>query len=288
MSPRLCCFTSLLLLAGLGSTCYAASEPDANQAPVETLLAQPYRVGINLTKYLVSEKLDGVRALWDGQHLRSRSGHLIHAPAWFTSGFPAHPLDGELWTGRHQFDQVSAAVRRLVPLDDEWRTISYQVFELPDGYGSFDDRLLQLKLSADQVDLPWLQVVHQFPVADDHALQIRLHDYVKSGGEGLMLHRRDALWQTGRSDALLKLKDYLDAEAKVIAYQAGKGKYQGKMGALLLEMPNGKKFKLGTGFSDALRLAPPELGSVVTYRYRDLTPQGIPRFASFLRLYETD
>jgi len=288
MSPRLRCLTSVLFLAGLASSRYAVCDPVTNQPPLQTLLARNYTASINLANYLVSEKLDGVRALWDGQHLRFRSGNIIHAPSWFTSRLPSHPMDGELWTGRQQFDQVSAAVRRLVPANDEWQTISYQVFELPDGYGSFEDRLRQLNLSADRVGVPWLQVVHQFSVEDEQELHLTLRRFVKLGGEGLMLHRRDAVWQTGRSDALLKLKDYLDAEAKVIAYEAGKGKYQGKMGALLLEMPNGKKFKLGTGFSDALRLAPPELGSMVTYRYRDLTPQGIPRFASFLRLHETD
>ncbi|WP_287032112.1 hypothetical protein [Methylophilus sp.] len=83
---------------------------------------------------------------------------------------------------------------------------------------------------------------------------------------------------------LLKLKPQLDAEAKVIAYVPGKGKYQGKMGALLVETLDGIQFKLGTGFTDAERAHPPPIGSLVTYTYRDVTKNGKPKFASFLRV----
>ena len=277
-------FTAFVLLTGLIAGSVHAVRV-AEQLPVipEILLAQQYRPGINHADYLVSEKLDGVRAVWDGHVLRFRSGRPIHAPDWFTAGLPAHALDGELWMGHHDFDDVSGAVRRLAPLDREWHNISYQVFELPGGTGSFEQRLALLKQSAEQARVPWLQVVHHFTVADDTALQQTLKKYVYAGSEGLMLHRRDALWQGGRSDALLKLKMFLDAEATVIAHEPGQGKYQNMLGALLLEMPNGKRFRLGTGFSDAVRRAPPEIGSTVTYRYRDLTAQGVPRFASYLR-----
>lgn len=283
--PPLRRLTSLLLLIGaIAPVGHAAvSAVPEHQAP-QILLAQNYTKGINQTDYLVSEKLDGVRAVWDGATLRFRSGRKINAPDWFITGLPNHPLDGELWIAHHSFDQVSAAVRRAEPLDQEWHRITYNVFELPDGSGSFEQRLAALKLSAGQAQVPWLRVVEQFSLADDSALQLRLKKCVASGGEGLMLHRRDALWQTGRSDALLKLKMLLDAEAKVIAYEPGKGKYKNMLGALLLEMPDGKQFRLGSGFSDTLRRTPPELGSVVTYRYRDLTPQGVPKFASFLRI----
>lgn len=289
MNSRLRNLTSLLALLGaLSPEVLAVNDTETEQHVAQVLLAQTYRPGIDPGAYLVSEKLDGVRALWDGKHLRFRSGRLIAAPTWFTADFPDHAMDGELWMGRRSFDLTSAATRRLQPLDSEWRQLTYQVFELPDAAGSFEHRLEALKLSAQQAKVSWLQVAPQFAVADEAELQRVLRRYVDLGAEGLMLHRRDALWLTGRSDVLLKLKAYLDAEAKVIAHEPGKGKYQGMMGALLLEMPDGKRFRLGTGFSDADRLAPPELGSTVTYQYRDLTPQGIPKFASFLRLRETE
>ncbi len=286
-SPQLCRLTTLLMLCGAFSPLVYSANVPVTETP-EILLAHDYVPGANPAAYFVSEKLDGVRAIWDGKILRFRSGKEINAPAWFTANFPAHALDGELWMGRHQFDQISAATRRLIPDDDEWQMISYQVYELPDGFGTFEDRLTALKLSVDKVDVSWLNVLHQFSVADEDELQSTLRHYVQLGGEGLMLHRRDALWQTGRSDVLLKLKLVLDAEAKVIAHEPGKGKYQGMLGALLLEMPNGIQFRLGTGFSDEQRRFPPAIGSVVTYQYRDLTPQGVPKFANFLRVRVDD
>ena len=99
-----------------------------------------------------------------------------------------------------------------------------------------------------------------------------------------MLHLADAPYVTGRSDVLLKLKPLLDTEAKVITHIPGKGKHEGKMGALLVETPAGLRFKLGTGFSDAVRANPPMVGALVTYTYRDVTPSGKPRFASFVRV----
>jgi len=86
------------------------------------------------------------------------------------------------------------------------------------------------------------------------------------------------------ADALRKLKPMPDEEARVIAHLPGKGRHAGRMGALLLVLPDGQQFALGTGFSDAQRADPPPVGAVVTYRYRDRTPRGLPRFASFLRV----
>ncbi|MBU6466279.1 MAG: DNA ligase, partial [Burkholderiales bacterium] len=100
------------------------------------------------------------------------------------------------------------------------------------------------------------------------------------------LHRGDSLYREGRSDDLIKVKTHDDAEARVIAHLPGKGKHAGKMGALLLEMPGGQRFKLGTGFSDADRAAPPPVGSWVTYRFLGTHDSGLPRFASFVRVRE--
>lgn len=275
--------TSLLLLCGVIAPGAVSASSSVSTIP-GFLLAENYQPGVHVNDYLVSEKLDGVRAIWDGRVLRFRSGNVIQAPAWFTLGFPDHPLDGELWIAHHNFDRVSAATRKAVPQDEEWAVITYQVYDLPNGLGGFEDRLRTLKSSIDKAQVSWLQVVNQFNVQSESELQKALREYVAAGSEGLMLHRRDALWQTGRTEALLKLKILLDAEAKVIGYEAGKGKYEGLMGALLVEMPDGTRFRLGTGFSDALRHVPPKIGSIVTYQYRDLSPQGIPKFANFLRV----
>ncbi|RTL34529.1 MAG: DNA ligase [Burkholderiales bacterium] len=246
----------------------------------EPLLARTAPPGVDPQPYLVSEKLDGVRALWDGASLRFRSGRTVAAPVWFLAQLPPQPLDGELWMGRRRFDELSAVVRRAVPVDAEWRQVRYHVFELPGAGGRFAERAAQMRALGNAVIVP----VEQAPMASRAALLARLKAVVAAGGEGLMLHRADAPVASGRSDLLLKLKPLADAEAVVVGHEPGRGRYAGQMGALELRTPEGIRFKLGTGFSDAQRRQPPPVGATVTYRYRDLTPGGKPRFASFVRV----
>jgi DNA ligase 1 len=261
----------------------AASQVD-QRAPATLMLATNWQDSLDPSEYLVSEKLDGVRAYWDGQTLRFRSGRRISAPAWFTAALPPTALDGELWLGRHRFDEVSATVRRNVPVDAEWHELKYLIFDLPGQTGSFSERAARMGPLLNALGVPWLQVVMQQRGGDRAGLQRQLKQLVQEGGEGLVLHHATARWQAGRSEALRKLKPMPDEETRVVAYQPGKGRHAGRMGALQLETSSGKRFFLGTGFTDAERDAPPAIGSVVTYRYRDRTPSGLPRFASFLRI----
>jgi len=273
-------------LLGLVFVLLAASAPAiaAEPTPPSLLLAERYRGDIDVSRYWISEKLDGVRASWDGRNLRFRSGNPVPAPKWFLDALPGQPLDGELWLGRGSFDQLSSIVRRQSPDAAEWQRVRYMIFELPDAPGSFTDRVEQIKAVTAAAKLPWLQAVPQFRLPDAAALQKKLRDIVRAGGEGLMLHRDDAVYATGRSSALLKLTPWLDAEASVVAHLPGKGKYTGMVGALLMEMPDGRRFSLGSGLTDALRRNPPPVGTLVTYRYRELTQNGMPRFPRYLRV----
>jgi DNA ligase 1 len=250
------------------------------------LLAEVYRNQVDVSQYLVSEKLDGVRAIWDGQTLRFRSGKTINAPLWFLDGLPKRALDGELWLGRGTFERLSGIVRRELPDDTEWRQVRYMIFELPGAPGTFAQRAALIREVLRQADAPWLREIEQFSVVDRNSLQKRMKEVAKAGGEGLMLHRADALYETGRSDTLLKMKPWEDAEATVTGYQPGMGKHAGALGALRVRTDDGREFSLGTGFTDQQRRDPPSIGSTVTYRYRDLTKSGLPRFASFLRVRE--
>lgn len=260
-----------------------APAPSATPLGLAPMLGKNWQPGLDPTDFLVSEKLDGVRALWDGQTLRFRSGRSIAAPGWFLAGLPATPLDGELWLGRGSFDRLSAIVRRSSPLEADWRALRYMVFDLPGAAGSFAERAQQASALIGTGSPAWLQVVAQERVADAAALQRLLQTLVGQGAEGLMLHRADALWAPGRSDALRKLKPLPDDEARVVAHVPGKGRLEGKLGALQVELPGGQRFALGSGLSDADRAAPPRVGSLVTYRYRGLTPSGLPRFATYVR-----
>lgn len=272
-----------LVLAALLVTQFFSTHA-LSQEPPALLLAQNYHQHIDVKQYLISEKYDGVRAFWDGEQLITRQGNRINAPDWFIKDLPKIPMDGELWWSRGKFDALSGAVRKDKPIDAEWQNISYQVFELPNAKGTFESRAKRIVEIVKQANLSHLKAVTQFYVSDKTALNSRLAQVVKNGGEGLMLHRADAIYTTGRSDVLLKLKPLYDAEAKVIAHTAGKGKHKGKLGALVLETPDGIRFKLGTGFSDTQRELPPKIGSIVTYTYKDRTKTGKPKFASFLRV----
>lgn len=258
-----------------------AASPDA---PPELLLAHNAPPDIDPAGYLVSEKLDGVRALWDGQRMRLRGGGTVALPAWFAARLPAIALDGELWIARGRFDEVSATVRRQAPDDAAWRAVRYLVFELPNAPGPFSERAARLVAIAAQAQWPALQALPQTQVPTRAALQAHLNEVVSQGGEGLMLHRADAPYLTGRQPVLLKLKLAHDAEATVIAHLPGKGRLEGLMGALRVRTPEGREFVLGSGFSDAQRRHPPAIGTVVSYRYRGLTSTGLPRFATFRRV----
>jgi DNA ligase-1 len=258
------------------------------RASAEVLLARNAPPGVDPTGYLVSEKLDGVRALWDGSALRFRSGRPVPAPAWFLAELPGTALDGELWLGRGRFDALSATVRRAQAVDAEWREVRYMVFELPLADGTFEDRAGRLKAVVQTSGWQQLEAAEQFRVANHAALQAKLKAITSAGGEGLVLHLASAPVTTGRSDVLLKLKAVQDAEAVVLGYTAGKGKYAGKLGALNVRAEGGQTFKLGTGLSDQQRRNPPAIGSSVTYSFQDTTPSGKPRFARFLRVYSDD
>ena len=286
------------LLSSLWTGMPAASEqPDAAvvqatvrlDSPPALMLAKHWHAALNPSDFLVSEKLDGVRAVWDGRVLRFRSGRTIAAPDWFTAALPPTPLDGELWLGRGQFDRLSGITRRATPVDAEWQELRYMVFDLPGASGTFAQRTARAATLLGAVGSPaWLQPVEQKRGTDPAALQRQLRELTKAGGEGLMLHRADALWAAGRSDSLFKLKPLPDEEGRVIGHLPGKGRHTGRLGALLLVMPSGQQFALGTGFTDAQRASPPAIGAVVTYRYRERTPAGLPRFASFLRVREAE
>jgi len=270
-------FKMLILLLMLGSfPLLAVTKPDL-------LLAQDYQDNIDVRQYWVSEKLDGVRAYWDGKQLISRGGNIIQAPAWFTADFPSRPLDGELWFARQQFAQILSTVSKQQPVSSEWQQLVYYIFELPQAEGTFTERIRMMQLLVQQQNSPYLQVVPQFRVADRATLLATLTQLEQAGAEGLMLHHQDAHYKTGRSADLLKLKTYQDAEATVIGYRPGRGKYQGMVGALIVRTPEGLEFAIGSGLTDALRQTPPAIGSEITYRYNGYTSNGIPRFARFLR-----
>jgi DNA ligase-1 len=279
-SRRALCRAALAApLAAWGLPALARTDRSA----LAPLLAREWSPDADPAGFLVSEKFDGVRALWDGRQLRFRSGGLIAAPGWFTAGLPRQPLDGELWLGRGQFEALAGTVRHQQPDDADWRAVRYQVFELPAAGGTFAERAQALAALCQQTRFAPLVAVAQSPVADRAALQKRLDAVLALGGEGLVLHRADAPQASGRGPWLFKHKPLHDAEAVVLAHLPGHGRLAGQLGALQVRADDGAVFSIGTGLSDADRAHPPAVDQRISFTHRGFTAGGVPRFASYLR-----
>jgi DNA ligase-1 len=271
----------VLITAGWHLSAYAKQYPSLT-------LAKNYQGTENLSLYWVSEKYDGVRAYWNGSVLKTRSGNIINAPQSWLKELPNQHLDGELWIGHYHFEEVSAVIRRKQPRDEEWKNIKFMVFDLPTHPGSFKERFNMLHEIITNTPASHLKIVEQHPIQNHPQLKRLLAQYAAQGAEGLMLKHIHSTYDSGRSNSLLKMKPYLDDEAKVVAYLPGKGKYHQKLGALLVKDAQGRKFKIGTGFSDQERSSPPPLGSIITYQYHGETNSGLPRFPSYLRVKHSE
>lgn len=260
--------------AGEGAT--APPKEPTDGPPV--LLAHRWEQDVDLTGWWMSEKLDGVRAYWDGRRFLSRLGNEFLAPGWFVEGLPPHPLDGELWIGRKAFQDTVSVVRRA-DRGEAWRRLRFLVFDVPALEAPFEDRVAWLHA---ELRAPFVSVVAHAPCEGIEHLRSELARVEALGGEGLMLRRPGSRYEVGRSTSLLKVKTFHDAEAVVVGHEPGKGRHTGRVGALLLAMPDGTRFSVGTGLSDAERASPPPVGAWVTYRYQELTRDGVPRFPSFV------
>lgn len=242
----------------------------------------------NIRLYLLSEKYDGIRAIWKDGALRTRNGNIIHAPSWFTKGLPHTWLDGELWYQRGDFEYVASTVSKDKPVDNEWKKITYMVFDAPKQKTDFRSRVIFYTDLLESLNVAHIKPVKQFMVGTNEELSVLLKTYTANGAEGLMLQKADAMFSGGRSGNLLKLKAYMDAEAFVIGHLQGKGKYKNSLGALLVRYQDESgaaiKFKIGSGFSDFERVNPPPIGSLVTFKYHGFTKRGVPRFASYMRI----
>ena len=289
--PSKCRAILLGLAAGILLACsVAANEQDATtatqppekQAP-HLLLAKVWDSSIDPTGWWMSEKYDGLRGYWDGRKLWSRNGNLIHAPDYFLAELPRNiALDGELWIGYGKFEETVSIVRSEKP-DDRWKRVHFMVFDAPQAKGTFEQRMQFLRATLPEGN-QFVRVVAQERCNGVTQLLAERDRVVRLGGEGLMLRQPESIYEAARSATLLKVKPYDDAEATVIAHEPGQGKYRGKLGALRVRTDEGKEFSVGSGFTDAQRESPPAVGTVITYRFRGLTAEGVPRFPSFLRI----
>jgi DNA ligase 1 len=269
----------------IGSALPARPEPqDSGESTApRLLLAQTWTNDIDLAGWWMSEKLDGVRAYWDGRQFLSRQGNLFYAPDWFIEHLPDTPLDGELWLARKSFQRTVSIVRRQ-DKSDLWRELAYVVFDAPAVNDVFERRLDYLRDTLAISKSALVRVLEQQCCRDLDHLAEELARIDALGGEGLMLRQPGSRYEAGRSATLLKIKRFHDAEARVVGHLPGAGRHKGRLGALDVELPDGTQFSVGTGFSDAQREDPPPVGTLITFRYQELSDRGVPRFPSFVRV----
>lgn len=233
------------------------------------------------TGWLMSEKLDGVRAYWDGRGFISRLGNPFLAPEWFIDGLPDFPLDGELFAGRGRFQQTVSIARRADG-GEAWRALSFVIFDAPAVNAGFESRLEHLDDHFGARAHTHAKVLAHRTCEGVADLQAELQRIEDLGGEGVMLRKPGSRYVVGRSESLLKVKSFFDTEVRVVGHQPGSGRHKGRLGALQVELADGTLFKVGTGLSDAERDSPPALGEIVTVRYQELTDAGVPRFPSYV------
>ena len=243
----------------------------------ELLLLNNYTSDSNITSWYMSEKLDGVRAYWDGKKLISRSGRVFATPLFFTKNFPLSKLDGELWSKRGDFSNISSIVNRKKAYNG-WKDITYNIFEVPDAKGNLLQRLSSVKTSK------YIRVIKQIKVLNKNHLKNFLKSVEKKGGEGVVVRDGNLSYYHGRTKNALKVKSYIDEECKVTKHNSGKGKYKNSLGSLSCRMKNSHIIKIGSGFTNEERINPPEIGAIITFKYYGLTSKGNPRFPIFLRV----
>jgi DNA ligase-1 len=246
-------------------------------------LPKVYEDQVEVTGWLMSEKLDGVRGYWDGTTLLSKNGNRLHPPEEFLENCPPFPIEGEIWGGRETFQETVSTVAKKKP-HDGWLKLRLGIFDVPEAPGSFEERIVLAEEWFEKHPSEYAFVIVQSSVLSRSHMLEELYRIEALGGEGLIVRNPAAHYTDGRSLEVLKVKSFSDEEAKVLSHLPGSGRNRGRLGALLVELENGTIFKIGSGFSDSERENPPPPGSIVSFKHYGEYDSGIPRFPSFLRI----
>ncbi len=233
------------------------------------------------TGWWASEKLDGVRAYWNGKNFISRQGNIYQAPEWFKKGLPDHALDGELWMGRQKFQETISVVKSAAS-GDRWKALKFVVFDHPSHSGNFEARQIYLR-EIESNNTPYMQVHNQRLILNKADYEHLLKSTVSAGGEGLILVKPGSAYEVGRTSSILKAKLFVDAEGTVIGYEPGKKQFKGLVGGLIVSW-QGKEFNVGSGLTIENRKNPPPIWSKITFKYTELTNDGKPKCASFVAI----
>lgn len=247
-----------------------------------------YEKSNEIKGWMMSEKLDGIRAYWNGKNLISKNANIIHAPLWFTKDFPNFPLDGELWTKRADFENIQSIVLDKTP-SKNWEQITYNIFEVPNTKGDFLKRLDKIKTWQKRNKNKYIKVIKQIKCKDKDHLNNYLEKLVNLKAEGIILKNPSLEYFTGRSKNILKVKKFKDMEGEVIGINYKTNEFNKKVfKSLVLKLKNAVVFNLGNGFSKEEKINHPKIADIVTFKYYNFTRFGKPKFASFLRVREDE
>jgi DNA ligase-1 len=240
-----------------------------------------YKGDENLNGWVMSEKLDGIRAYWNGKELQTRKGKKIYVPKWFLKNFPTFELDGELWSKREDFENIQSIVMDKTPTK-KWQNITYNIFEVPNQKGDFFERLKKAQIWFEKFPNKQVKIIQQIKVKDKPHLDNYLKKIITKKGEGVIIKNPNTKYISGRNSNILKVKKFDDMEGEVIKINiSNKTKV---LKSLTIKLQNNTKFNLGTGFSKQERKNPPKIGSIITFKYYGFTKNGKPKFASFLHI----
>ena len=256
-------------------------KKDDASSCIEVALAEKWTTE-DPTGYYMSEKLDGMRCIWDGSTLRTRTGNIINAPLMLVAQLPNIALDGELFMGRGKFQELMSITRRHTPNENDWKRVRFMVFDAPHIPTPFQGRLDAAESSL--IGCEWACVHLQERCKGTEDVMEELERILQKGGEGVMLRNPRAQYKGGRTTDLLKVKKFQDAEAHITGFEPGTGRNEGRMGAIYCTDVDGLTFKIGTGFKDNMRDNPPAIGTLITYKYQEKTRNGKPRFPVFVRV----
>ncbi len=263
--------------------------------------------------WYMSEKFDGIRAIWTGSQLLTRSLRpFTYVPIWFIKQLPmGKVLDGEIYIPDVAFSYFSSlsVTKQCENVDSKWKKVKYLIFDYPIKNMNFEKRfhiLKNIRFKGKQVELIKFDKLNEIQKEFDK-INKKFEEVTEAGGEGVMLIRSNSQYESKRSRNSLKYKKEYTGEAVVTDLKEGLGKYRGMLGKLHCVLPNGKRFFCGTGFSDVERkmyhfdktvcemieddtdsIKIPRIGDTISYSCMEIIDKtGVPRMSVYRGLRPT-
>ncbi|AGS80982.1 DNA ligase (ATP) [Caulobacter phage Cr30] len=251
-------------------------------------------------------KYDGIRLIAKKDGLFSRGGkpiygvpHIQKALKEFFEDFPDAILDGELYNHdlKEDFNQIVSCVKKQTPTQEELelsaKLIQYHVYDIPsESEYSFSGRYIKLQHIFQEYSIYWgdhLQLSETTLIKGEEALNELYAHYLEQGYEGQMIRNPSAIYQNKRTKDLLKRKDFIDEEYELVSINEGQGNWSGVAKSVTCRHPDGRTFNAGIkGNYERAKSLLHESYDMVTVKYFNLTPDGIPRFPVAVKFWDKE